>query len=101
MSLFNSVKEKVSDAANATPDTMQYSEDIAKIHDEFRTAGERLYQEALAIINGTSIPNDDKAKRLMAIGFSQTKDAVAAREAMNKKSESERIAKVVKYYRDK
>jgi len=80
---------------------MQYSEDIAKIHDEFRTAGERLYQEALAIINGTSIPNEDKAKRLMAIGFSQTKDAVAAREAMNKKSESERIAKVVKYYRDK
>lgn len=101
MSLFNSVKEKVSNAANVTSDAMQYSEDIAKIHDEFRTAGERLYQEALAIINGTSIPNEDKAKRLMAIGFSQTKDAVAAREAMNKKSESERIAKVVKYYRDK
>lgn len=101
MAIFSSTKEKASGTTSVGPDAMRYSEDIAKIHDEFRNAGERLYQEALAIINGTSIPNEDKAKRLMAIGFSMTKDAVAAREAMDKKRASERVAKVVKYYRDK
>lgn len=101
MALFNLTKGKVSDTTSVVPDAMQYSEDIAKIHDEFRNAGERLYQEALAIINGISVPNEDKARRLMAIGFSMTKDAVAAREAMDKKRASERVATVVKYYRDK
>jgi hypothetical protein len=101
MAIFSSTKEKASGTTSVVPDAMRYSEDIAKIHDEFRNAGERLYQEALAIINGTSIPNEDKAKRLMAIGFSMAKDAVAAREAMDKKRASERVAMVVKYYRDK
>lgn len=101
MDIFSSTKEKASGTTSVVPDAMQYSEDIAKIHDEFRNAGERLYQEALAIINGISVPNEDKARRLMAIGFSMTKDAVVAREAMDKKRASERVATVVKYYRDK
>jgi hypothetical protein len=103
MKLFNQKKNsKMTDTPlKEAVVAVSYYEQIARIHNEFNTAGENIYQEALAIINETIVPNQEKAVRLEKMGFYASKEATAAKEAMVRKQENERIAKIIKYYRDK
>ena len=91
MALFKKAEEKESN----------YPEVVEKIHDEFNSAGEKLYQEALRIINSTKILNEEKTKRLKALGFSATKEVTEAEEVLKKKKLNEEMVETISYYRTK
>lgn len=78
-----------------------YAEAIEKVHDEFNTAGEKLYQEALRIINSTKILNEEKTKRLIALGFKATKEVTEAEAVLKQKKLNEEVAETINYYRTK
>jgi hypothetical protein len=78
-----------------------YTEVIERVHDEFNTAGEKLYQEALLIINSTKILNEEKTKRLIALGFKSTKEVTEAEDVMKKKKLNEEMVEIINYYRIK
>lgn len=78
-----------------------YAEAIEKVHDEFNTAGEKLYQEALRIINSTKILNEEKTKRLIALGFKATKEVTEAEAVLKQKKLNEEMVETINYYRTK
>jgi len=77
-----------------------YSDVITKVHTEFNTAGEKLYQKALAIINSAKLLNEDKVKRLVKMGFVRTKEVIQAEEILKKRSINEELVKRITYYRE-
>ena len=77
-----------------------YSDVITKVHTEFTTAGEKLYQEALKIINSTKLLNEDKVQRLAKLGFTATREVVMAEETLHERRLSERTVELVSYYRE-
>lgn len=79
----------------------QYAEAIAMVHNEFETAGEKLYQEALGIINSTKLLNEEKVIRLQKLGFTATKEVVDAQKTLNERKLSEEMVETIKYYRDR
>lgn len=80
---------KVKQSFQSPKDT---AEVIAEIHNEFDTAGEKLLQEAKAIIAETDC---DKGERLKSLGFSSAKPVQESNVAkMNKK-----LAETIEYYR--
>lgn len=81
-------------------DEGQYPETITAIHEEFRTAGDKLYNEAKQIINSIKILNEDKVKRLKSLGFTSTKEVREAEGILNKRKMSENRLKDVTYYRE-
>lgn len=70
---------------------------IAKIHNEFDTAGEKLLMEAKRILSQDV--DIDKGERLKKIGFSSTKAVTEAEETLKQKKDSEELAKLIEYYR--
>jgi len=78
-----------------------YSKEIAMVHDEFNSAGEKLYQEALKIINSTSLLNEEKVQRLIKLGFTATKEVVDAQEVIAKRKINEEMVETIAYYRTK
>ena len=67
---------------------------IEQIHNEFNNKGDELVKEAQSIIDGISIHNEEKSKRLVSIGFRQTREVVdysgkiAAKEQQKKLTEA-------------
>jgi len=77
-----------------------YSETVTAIHEEFRTAGDRLYNEAKQIIDSIKILNEDKVQRLQKLGFISSKEVREAVGILNKRKMSEERLKTVTYYRE-
>lgn len=77
-----------------------YPEVITTIHEEFNSAGDRLYNEAKQIINSIKILNEDKVKRLKRLGFTASKEVVEAEQVLSKRKISEEKLKEVTYYRE-
>src|SRR5512133_2648184 len=84
-----------------TEEEPQYSEAITMVHDEFNSAGEKLYQEALKIINSTKLLNEEKVKRLKALGFTASKEVVEAEKVLSERRMNEETVKRIEYYRTK
>jgi hypothetical protein len=78
----------------------RYSDVITQVHTEFATAGEKLYQEALLIINSQKILNDEKVQRLINLGFTATKEVIEAETIIKNRKINEKIVKQVSYYRE-
>jgi hypothetical protein len=77
-----------------------YSETITTIHEEFRTAGDRLYIEAKQIIDSIKILNEDKVNRLKSLGFTASKEVKEAENILSKRKISEERLKDIEYYRE-
>lgn len=78
----------------------EYSEVITQVHTEFTTAGEKLYQDALAIINSTKLLNEEKVERLTKLGFTASKEVKEAQEILRKREVNDELVKRIAYYRD-
>lgn len=78
-----------------------YADVITKIHNEFDTAGEKLYKEAMDIINAIPVVNEDKAKRLKGLGFHATKEVEAFNKVIEIREKNANLAKEIAYYREK
>ena len=72
---------------------------IAKIHNEFDTAQERLLNEAKEIINGTSKLFSDKAERLERIGFINTETVVKHKKNKDVLIKNKAQAELIEYYK--
>jgi len=77
-----------------------YSDVITKVHTEFATAGDKLYAEAVAILNSINLLNEDKVKRLKKLGFVATPEVRQAEEVIAKRKLNADTVKTVKYYRE-
>ncbi len=82
--------------SNKPSDT--YSKDIATIHNEFETAGEKLLQESIQILKDCSLKDVDKGKRLKELGFTSTPQSVEVEETLIKRENAEQTANTVKDY---
>jgi hypothetical protein len=77
----------------------KYSTEIEQVHHEFEIAGEKLYQEALKVLDENKIENKDKIERLRKIGFVNVKEVKEIEEKENKIKVSEETAKMIEYYK--
>lgn len=80
---------------------VDYPEIVHTIHREFNTAGEKLLQEAEAILADCKLKDKEKGKLLNALGFKNTPQAKEAIEIERKEKEAENNAKLVNYYSQK
>ena len=71
---------------------------VEEIHNEFYTAGETILQEATCLLKELEQKDLAKGKRLAALGFGKTREAVAAIETENKLATTKEIAELVVYY---
>lgn len=79
--------------------TGKYPEAVEKIHNEFFTAGDTILEEANNLLKELEEKDVEKGKRLAAIGFKSTKQAVVATEIENKLFTTKEMAQVVMYYK--
>lgn len=77
----------------------QYSEVITMVHKEFESAGEKLYQEALSIINSSRLLNEEKVQRLKKLGFSASKEVTDAEEVLNKRKLNKELVERIAYFK--
>lgn len=77
-----------------------YSETITAIHTEFRSAGDKLYDEAVTIINSIKLLNEEKVVRLKRLGFTASKEVMEAERIISKRKMSEGLVELIAYYRE-
>lgn len=77
----------------------KYPTIVDEIHNEFFTAGENILAEAPCLLKELETKDLAKGKRLAAIGFGKTREAVVAIETENKLATTKEIADLVMYYR--
>jgi hypothetical protein len=75
-----------------------YPKVVEDIHNEFFTAGESILQEATCLLKQLEEKDLSKGKRLAALGFGKTREAVVAIETENKLATTKEIAELVMYY---
>lgn len=76
----------------------KYPQVVQDIHNEFFTAGENILSEAKGLLSELEKKDVAKGKRLAALGFGKTREAVAAIETENKLASTKEIAELVLYY---
>lgn len=76
-----------------------YPKEVYEIHHAFETAGESLLMEAQAILKECESKSIEKGKRLISLGFKQSKEAVIATEIINKEVRAKEIYELVVYYK--
>lgn len=76
-----------------------YPKVVEDIHNEFFTAGDNILQEATCLLKELETKDLAKGKRLAALGFGKTREAVVAVETENKLATTKEIADLVMYYR--
>src|SRR5690348_10894743 len=69
---------------------------IAKIHNEFDSASEKLLKEAKEILSLNT--NTDKGDRLRSLGFSRALPVAESEKARKEKAEKKVIAERIEYY---
>lgn len=90
-------KTKVADLPTITK--TNYPTVVDEIHNEFFSAGENILQEATCLLQELEQKDLAKGKRLAALGFGNTREAVVAIETENKLATTKEIADLVMYYR--
>src|SRR5690242_15413402 len=83
-------------ALTPKPSKEQMQAIIEGIHNEFDTAGEKLLNEAKAILAKQLPPN--KGERLKQLGFSAAESAVKFDEISKERKEKEELANLIEYY---
>jgi len=79
--------------------TSNYPAIVDEIHNEFFTAGDNILDEAKSLLTQLETHDIAKGKRLAALGFGKTREAVAAIETENKLATTKEIAELVVYYK--
>lgn len=98
--LFNKKSETSKEVLVAElPAKTQYPTIVDEIHNEFFTAGDNILQEATCLLKELEVKDLAKGKRLAALGFGKTREAVVAIETENKLATTKEIADLVMYYR--
>lgn len=78
----------------------EYPAVVQQIHHEFETAGERLFKQAQAIVNGTNIEDrQEKVSLLSKLGFTQTQEYQKWEAEKKQLDENQELMKLVQYYR--
>lgn len=72
---------------------------IDEIHNQFFTAGDNILEEAKSLLSKLETEDIAKGKRLAALGFGKTREAVAAVETETKLATTKEIAELVVYYK--
>lgn len=83
------VKEEVSN---------KYPQVVQDIHNEFFTAGDNLLSEAKSLLLELENKDVSKGKRLAALGFTKTREAMIAIQTDNKLAITKEIGELVVYY---
>ena len=83
-------------ALTPKPSKEQMQSIIEGIHNEFDTAGEKLLNEAKAIL-AKQLPTN-KGERLKQLGFSAAESAVKFDEISKERKEKEELANLIEYY---
>lgn len=99
--LFGKKEKAVTEVLVAEPNVSkrQYPKEVEAIHNEFFTAGDNILQEATCLLKQLEEKDLAKGKRLAALGFSKTREAVVAIETENKLATTKEIADLVMYYK--
>lgn len=99
--LFSKKENHITEVLVAKPNTpkRQYPQEVEVIHNEFFTAADSILHEAGCLLRELEEKDLTKGKRLAAIGFGKTMEAVVAVEAENKLATTKEIADLVLYYR--
>ena len=99
--LFGKKEKSEIEALAAEPNVLkrQYPKEVEAIHNEFFTAGDNILQEATCLLKQLEEKDLAKGKRLAALGFNKTREAVVAIETENKLATTKEIADLVMYYR--
>jgi hypothetical protein len=79
--------------------TSNYPAIVDEIHNEFFTAGDNILDEAKSLLTQLETQDIAKGKRLAALGFGKTREAVAAIETENKLATTKEIAELVVHYK--
>ena len=82
-----------------SPSKKQYPQVVEDIHNEFFTAGDNILQEATCLLKELETKDLAKGKRLAALGFGKTREAVVAIETENRVATTKEIAELVMDYR--
>jgi hypothetical protein len=97
--MFNLFKKKRSnDNVSLQTKETSYPAIVDEIHNEFYTAGENILNEATSLLKELEQKDLAKGERLASLGFSKTREAVAAIESKNKIANTKEIADLVVYY---
>lgn len=88
------------DESHSKKDSGQYSKEILQIHKEFKTASEKLLQEANTILQNIGEVNVDKVERLKRLGFRQVQEVIEKDKKIIQKKLTEKQIKLVKYYNE-
>ena len=78
-----------------------YPEAITIVHEEFMSAGDRIYQRALSVINKKHDINEDKVRRLSDLGFSQASEVKKGESILEKRKEGKTLVEKIAYYKAK
>lgn len=99
--LFSKKNNPVTAALVSKPNTaqMRYPKEVESIHNEFFTAGDSILQEASCLLKELEEKDLAKGRRLAALGFGKTREAVVAIETENKLTTTKEIADLVIHYR--
>lgn len=99
--LFGKKEKVVTEVLVAEPKVSKrkYPKEVEAIHNEFFTAGDNILQEATCLLKQLEEKDLAKGKRLAALGFNKTREAVVAIETENKLATTKGIADLVMYYR--
>lgn len=76
----------------------KYPQVVLDIHNEFFNAGERLLNEAKAIVANIHINNPEKIEKLNSFGFENTKESKDAAIKQLKKQEQEMLSQAIMYF---
>lgn len=97
--LFGKKEIKETEVIVAEIPQSKYPQVVHDIHNEFYTAGDSILQEAESLLKELEVKDLAKGKRLAALGFGKTREAVVAIETENKLATTKEIADLVMYYR--
>lgn len=76
----------------------KYPAIVEEIHNEFNTAGEKILQEALSILEDCKSQDKEKGKLLSKLGFVNTPQAKMVSEVEAKEVQAKENAELVRYY---
>lgn len=77
----------------------KYSSSIEKIHHEFETSSDELYNQMIALIGATVIPSASKIETLKLLGFNKCKEVVEIGKKVDEVEMGKKLAKTISYYR--
>lgn len=97
--MFNLFKKSEQQTEVIVSEKKQYPQVVHDIHNEFFTAGDEILKEAECLLKDLEQKDLTKGRRLAALGFSKTREAVVAIETENKLATTKDIADLVMYYR--